>query len=196
VITIPINSNINLRWIWIFSNLGESNKILNIGSHDGQAFKNTPFYKNMIHFDLNTFDIPNFVQGDAHNLPFKDKSFDVSIMAEILEHVDDPVQCLKEARRVSDKIVITVPNEYEWDKRWLPFNGDNNSTNEREIRNYKKNYPLFIKFPDRDLNYLHHCRYYDSQLLERHLVLAGFNPIICYKCNWNGWSHFFISVYS
>lgn len=186
----------NPRYEWIKSNLRETDKILNIGSHDGEIFKNTPFYKNMTHLDLNTFNIPNFVQGDAHNLPFKDKSFDVAILTEILEHVDDPVQCLKEARRVSNRVVITVPNEYEWNELYLPFLQDT-KRNEDCIKQYKQNYSLFEKFPNReDLSYLWHHRYYDVQLLEYHLNLAGLNPYVCYKCNYGGWSFFFVSVNS
>ncbi len=52
---------------------------------------------------------------DAHlikdKLPFDDKSFDTVIMFELLEHVQNPHEILREAKRVSKKnILITVPN--------------------------------------------------------------------------------------
>jgi len=41
-----------------------------------------------------------FVQGDAHRLPFDDGVFDVVYCRYLLEHVADPVQVLREAQRV------------------------------------------------------------------------------------------------
>ncbi len=48
---------------------------------------------------------------DAYNLDFKDNRFDSVIMFEILEHLEDPLLALKEAKRVAKKnIILTVPN--------------------------------------------------------------------------------------
>ncbi len=58
--------------------------------------------------------IPNFIQADASHLPFKDGSFDVAVLSEILEHVEDPVAALNEAQRIATFVIISVPNEYEW----------------------------------------------------------------------------------
>jgi ubiquinone/menaquinone biosynthesis C-methylase UbiE len=41
-----------------------------------------------------------FVCGDAQDLPFKDNSFDAVYCRYILEHVQDPLRVLKEAKRV------------------------------------------------------------------------------------------------
>jgi ubiquinone/menaquinone biosynthesis C-methylase UbiE len=47
-------------------------------------------------------DLPNlhFQQADAHALPFRDGSFDVVFCRYLLEHVAQPIQVLKEMRRV------------------------------------------------------------------------------------------------
>jgi SAM-dependent methyltransferase len=47
-------------------------------------------------------DLPNlrFRQADAHALPFEDNHFDVAFCRFVLEHVADPVQVLREMRRV------------------------------------------------------------------------------------------------
>ena len=66
----------------------------------------TPHQKRRIEPDK----IPNFVQGDAHNLPFPDDSFDLCIMSHVLEHLEYPLQALREAHRVAPKLIVRVPN--------------------------------------------------------------------------------------
>ena len=56
----------------------------------------------------------HLVQGLAEYLPFREEVFDTTILAEILEHVQDPQDVLEETRRVSrdeGNVVVTVPNE-------------------------------------------------------------------------------------
>lgn len=57
-------------------------------------------------------------RGDAKKLPYKDESFEVVILADVLEHIPtrDRVKSLKEIRRVlktNGKLIITVP-AYQW----------------------------------------------------------------------------------
>ncbi len=48
---------------------------------------------------------------DAKYLKFPDKSFDTVLLFEVLEHVDNPEDVLKEVRRVARKnVLISVPN--------------------------------------------------------------------------------------
>lgn len=60
----------------------------------------------------------NGVIGDLNihrNLPFKDESFDVVICKDILEHVLEPLDILREAKRILKKdghIIISVPNHF------------------------------------------------------------------------------------
>lgn len=52
----------------------------------------------------------DFVKGDANNLPFEDGSFDTVVASEVLEHLDNLGQGLKEAIRVAKKkVIITLP---------------------------------------------------------------------------------------
>ena len=54
----------------------------------------------------------NLKIGDIYNLKFKDKSFDLVISTEVLEHLGDPKKALDELRRVSKKyLLLSVPNE-------------------------------------------------------------------------------------
>jgi len=59
---------------------------------------------------INPKQIPNFVNCDAHYMPFRSNSFDVVIGSHILEHCKHPYDVLKEFRRVTlRKIIIEVP---------------------------------------------------------------------------------------
>lgn len=64
------------------------------------------------------------VVGDAHNLPFKDASFEVVVCSEMLEHADDPRRVISEIGRVlkpGGRVILTTrfafpihdaPNDY------------------------------------------------------------------------------------
>jgi len=54
-------------------------------------------------------------QGDLEALPYPDRSFDLVIGTEVLEHVDDPAAALREMARVSSQhLVLSVPREPIW----------------------------------------------------------------------------------
>ncbi len=60
--------------------------------------------------------IPNLVKGDAQNLPFKDRTFDVVSAIELIEHLDDDNAALREFWRVlrpGGIVVLTTP-AFKW----------------------------------------------------------------------------------
>jgi len=96
---------------WIAMNAEQP--VLNVGCRD------TDF--GGVNLDVEPQDVPNFVLGDAHALPFGDRSFRTVILAELLEHVEDPRRVLGEAKRVGSKILVTVPWEARWARFYSPF---------------------------------------------------------------------------
>jgi len=57
----------------------------------------------------------NFVLGDAHTLPFKDKSFDIVILSNLLEHVRKPEKVVMESKRIcKSKIYVSFPTKYSF----------------------------------------------------------------------------------
>ena len=61
--------------------------------------------------------IPNFVNGDAQQLPFRDNVFKVTRCCHVLEHMENPLRALKEMKRVSRELsLIYVPSPLTHDK--------------------------------------------------------------------------------
>ncbi|HEY7485425.1 MAG TPA: class I SAM-dependent methyltransferase [Streptosporangiaceae bacterium] len=55
---------------------------------------------------------PGYLHADAHHLPFDDDQFDLVVSVEVLEHLTDPVQGLREMARVSRRhVIFSVPRE-------------------------------------------------------------------------------------
>jgi SAM-dependent methyltransferase len=55
---------------------------------------------------------PSFLHADAHVLPFEDRSFDLVVAVEVLEHLTDPAMGLREMARVGRRhLVLSVPQE-------------------------------------------------------------------------------------
>jgi len=53
------------------------------------------------------------VHGSLYQLPFKDSVFDTVILSEVLEHLEHPMEALKEIVRVSKELIlISVPNPW------------------------------------------------------------------------------------
>lgn len=66
--------------------------------------------------------------GDARKIPYKDNSFDIVLLSDLLEHVSNPKKAAREALRVTKPkglILTTVPNHlhpvvrYPWVKKLL-----------------------------------------------------------------------------
>lgn len=72
-----------------------------------------------LHFDksehhrlnYNAVKIQNFIIGSAESIPFKTRSFDSVYCSHTIEHLQEPLQAIKEFNRVSRNLVICiVPN--------------------------------------------------------------------------------------
>jgi len=98
-------------------------KILEVGCGEGYIIKHLreKFNVNIIGMDISN-DIleiarsmnPNlkFFLGDIYKLGFKDDSFDMVLILEVLEHLKYPNRALEEIKRVSKEyVIVSVPNE-------------------------------------------------------------------------------------
>ncbi len=53
----------------------------------------------------------NYILSKAEKLPFKRQEFDTALLINLLEHVNNDLLVLKEAARISKRIIINVPQE-------------------------------------------------------------------------------------
>ncbi|GAH77252.1 unnamed protein product, partial [marine sediment metagenome] len=138
---------------------------------------------------INEFPLPNFICADAHHLPFNDNSFDSVVIGELLEHVTNPVQVLKQATRVSrKKVIFTVPNEFAWPvqlKPLMPLEARLKETGLTKEEQFKRDNPTCTKI--NDLSQAWHRRYYDRGMLQSQLNLIGL-PYEVEELNYGGWS--------
>lgn len=77
------------------------------------------YSKDAIEYSQNLYKSKNleFICGDAQNLPIKDKSVDVVISLETIEHLKEPEQFVKEVKRVlkpGGKFIVSTPNDDEY----------------------------------------------------------------------------------
>lgn len=106
--------------------------------------------------------VPNLGLALGEHMPFRDGAFDVILLHEVLEHVDDDVETLKEARRLlapGGKVVIFCPN------RLYPFETHGIFLGKKYVFG---NIPIVNYLPDPVRNRLvPHARTYSKKRLRR-----------------------------
>lgn len=66
----------------------------------------------LIRTRLRTNNNAHLIRADATSLPFKDKTIDVLLCSEVIEHLLEPKKAIDEIFRVSrNKIILTTPNQ-------------------------------------------------------------------------------------
>ncbi|MDY6793025.1 MAG: class I SAM-dependent methyltransferase, partial [Thermodesulfobacteriota bacterium] len=61
-------------------------------------------------------------QGDLHSAAFKDNSFDIVTTRQVIEHIPEPVNFIKEIARIlksGGRLVIKTPNSKSLGRRWF-----------------------------------------------------------------------------
>ncbi len=98
---------------------GNPRRVLDVGCGWGRElvrFNNAvgvdvclPFLKTAKNYTSN-----ELVLSDASSLPFKDNSFDLAIMSEVIEHLNNPDEAIKQIKRAlkeGGKIIVQTPNK-------------------------------------------------------------------------------------
>jgi len=166
-----IPTEVESRLDWIYQNVPKDSKIVDIGCANGSIFGKD--FKSVTRVDIDNHPkLENFYQANAEDLPFKDKEFDIAVMGEILEHVENPQKALNEAIRVANRVIITVPYEHEWHHPYtVPF--DTLEREEKELGKpreeiYQDNEDIKY-FKGDNYQHLRHQRYYTYSSLKDEL---------------------------
>ncbi len=118
-------------------------------------------------------EVPNLALAVGENLPFADRSFDVVLLHEVLEHVTDDRRTLREAGRVlapGGRVVVFCPN------RLYPFETHGVFLGKRYVFG---NVPLVNYLPDALRGRLvPHARAYTRGGLRRLYRWAGLRPLV------------------
>src|SRR3989344_169049 len=91
-----------------------SGKIIDIGGKKKNKrglFDISKFGTEVTYVNIDGSTEPDII-ADASSIPLPDETFDLAIIAELLEHVPDPVAVLREAHRLikpGGKILVTIP---------------------------------------------------------------------------------------
>lgn len=90
--------------------------LLDLGCGDCTAAELTSEYvgidSNRNFLPVASASVAPIVQGSGHHLPFQDGAFKTVLAMAVLEHVADPIRCLREALRVlapGGRLVMTTP---------------------------------------------------------------------------------------
>jgi SAM-dependent methyltransferase len=60
--------------------------------------------------DIKVYKNQKFIKADGENLPFKDNEFDYVICNQVLEHVENPIEFIKEQTRVAKRGYLETPS--------------------------------------------------------------------------------------
>lgn len=108
----------------LFKKIGEKTSVLDVGCGEGFTIRtlkalspNSTFVgvdtdKKALAYAQERDAPTTYVEASIFALPFPDKSFDLILCNEVLEHLDNPGKALRELRRVTKKyILVSVPHE-------------------------------------------------------------------------------------
>lgn len=135
----------------------QNDKILDIGA--GKCALSSILYNkgyNITAIDIKNHSFSNKITPllfDGKNIPFKNDSFDIAVIVTVLHHAEDPIQILKEAKRVAKKIIIIEDIYYSCFQKYavycidiimnLKFFGNpHNNMNDNEWKKTFENFKL------------------------------------------------------
>jgi len=106
--------------VFFINNVGSDENVLDIGCGNGyNTYKIAEKARSVVGIDINEDNIRlardnfqreniEYIIGDATSYLFN-KKFDVVILSNVLEHIEDRIQLLKEIKSLGGKILIRVP---------------------------------------------------------------------------------------
>jgi ubiquinone/menaquinone biosynthesis C-methylase UbiE len=125
----------NTRGLLFANWIGTDKKVLDLGGRDGTLTKHfieknnvtlADIDENALEYAKRNYKVETMKVDLNQSLPFKDNSFDVVVMAEVLEHLPYPNITLSEIKRVLKKngeFIGNLPLAYHLKDRWQIIRG-------------------------------------------------------------------------
>ena len=125
----------NTRGLLFADWIGTNKKVLDLGGRDGTLTKHfieknnvtlADIDENALEYAKRNYKVETMKVDLNQSLPFKDNSFDVVVMAEVLEHLPYPNITLSEIKRVlktNGRFIGNLPLAYHLKDRWQIIRG-------------------------------------------------------------------------
>lgn len=150
--------------------IGKKDRVLEVGSGHNPTFRSNVIVEQYVDDnyhrcgDIKIYPHQTFVNANGENLPFKDKEFDYVICNQVLEHVENPEEFVREQCRVAKRGYMETPSllgEFLFPKKshkWIILYLDNKLILYEKAKmrgNYENNYgELFLNYlPYQSLTY-------------------------------------------
>ena len=174
-----------LMWLYLKNESAffteENLKVLHIAPE--QCF--LPLFKKQKNLEYLTGDLVSPIADlhfDLHKIPLEDNRFDVVFCNHVMEHVDDPIQCMQELYRVmapNGWAIMQVPQDFNRDKTYedpsitSPEEREKHFWQKDHVRLFGKDYPQWLekagfKVDEFDLN-----KHFDTATIEKYRLMKG-----------------------
>jgi SAM-dependent methyltransferase len=131
---------------------------------------------------------------DLHHIPLEDNRFDVVFCNHVMEHVDDPIQCMKELFRVMKPggwAIMQVPQDmsrettYEDSTIVTPEDREKHFWQKDHVRLFGRDYPQWLEKAGFEVEFYDVTKKSDSETIERYRLIKDELLYIAKKPNFN-----------
>lgn len=119
---------------------------------------------------------------DLHKIPLEDNRFDVVFCNHVMEHVEDPIQCMKELYRVMKKggwALMQVPQDFHRDKTYedasitSPQEREKHFWQKDHLRLFGKDYPQWLEKAGFTVEEFDLTKHFDKTKINRFRLMQG-----------------------
>lgn len=119
---------------------------------------------------------------DLHKIPLEDNRFDVVFCNHVMEHVEDPIQCMKELYRVMKKggwALMQVPQDFHRDKTYedasitSPQEREKHFWQKDHLRLFGKDYPQWLEKAGFTVDEFDLNKHFEKNVINRFRLMQG-----------------------
>ena len=117
---------------------------------------------------------------DLHHIPLEDNRFDVVFCNHVMEHVNDPIQCMKEMFRVMKPggwAIMQVPQDMSREKTYedasivTPEDREKHFWQKDHVRLFGRDYPQWLEKAGFNVEFYDVTKKFDTETIERYRLI-------------------------